>query len=303
MNTIGELLEQMNSCFSNSKSMFWIGISLLTLVGAVLLAAGGRYFKRLLFVIGAVPTYLAVNMLAGKLAWFEGTAIWFALGFGLAMVLLAWLYIYTFGFWATVIPVGLIIYTAVDVANLTAMQCAGIFWMLATFGVAGGCVALIKQRYLIVPATAITGAVCFVLGVCAMFGGANPQIFGSASLTSFMCTIGAIMVVLAAAGIFVQFKYTAKVPTKLVTVDGEQVEVAKKSKACYILLGLAFGGLGVHNVYAGRYIKGGIQMAIAAFAGFFYFIPLLVTCGWALGNIFCASKNLAVGVETAKSEN
>ena len=56
MNTIGELLEQMNSCFSNSKSMFWIGISLLTLVGAVLLAAGGRYFKRLLFVIGAVPT-------------------------------------------------------------------------------------------------------------------------------------------------------------------------------------------------------------------------------------------------------
>ena len=96
-----------------------------------------------------------------------------------------------------------------------------------------------------------------------------------------------------------QYKYTAKKQLATVDVNGEKVIVVKKSKFKYILLALTCWPFGSQNMYAGRYIKGSIQLLISAFAGYFNFIPLVIPCLWAWGNIFCVSKNIVVNPKPA----
>ena len=158
------------------------------------------------------------------------------------------------------------------------------------------------QRHILVPVTALTGAVFFVFGVCLLLAGAKPQVFAAMSPAGFLITLGVLLLLLVAASIFVQYKYTAKKQLATVEVDGEKVVVVKKSKFRYIMLAFVCWPFGSHNMYAGRYVKGSIQLLISAFAGYLYFYPLAIPLFWAMGNVLRASKNLAVNPKSVDGD-
>jgi TM2 domain-containing membrane protein YozV len=54
-----------------------------------------------------------------------------------------------------------------------------------------------------------------------------------------------------------------------------------KSRSVFIILGLLLGCLGIHNLYAGYYGRGLIQMAITAVLGWIY-VGFVITIVWAL---------------------
>ena len=131
--------------------------------------------------------------------------------------------------------------------------------MVACFAVGGAWFALIKQRHILIPVTSMTGAVFFLFGGCLLLTGANPKMFTSMSPNGFLITLAVLFLLLTAAGVFVQYKYTAKKQLATVEVNGEKVIVVKKSKFKYILLALGCWPFGSQNMYAGRYVKGSIQ--------------------------------------------
>jgi TM2 domain-containing membrane protein YozV len=54
-----------------------------------------------------------------------------------------------------------------------------------------------------------------------------------------------------------------------------------KSRGVFIILGLLFGYLGIHNFYAGYYGRGAIQVVITAVLGWIY-VGFVITIVWAL---------------------
>jgi TM2 domain-containing membrane protein YozV len=56
---------------------------------------------------------------------------------------------------------------------------------------------------------------------------------------------------------------------------------AVKSRGVFIILGLLFGCLGIHNFYAGYYRRGAIQVVITAVLGWLY-VGFVITIVWAL---------------------
>ena len=54
-----------------------------------------------------------------------------------------------------------------------------------------------------------------------------------------------------------------------------------KNRGIYIILGLFFGCLGVHNFYAGYHSRGAVQLAITLLLGWFI-IGFVITAIWAL---------------------
>ncbi|HKS28097.1 MAG TPA: GYF domain-containing protein [Pyrinomonadaceae bacterium] len=65
---------------------------------------------------------------------------------------------------------------------------------------------------------------------------------------------------------------------------------ASKSRAAYIVLGLFFGCLGIHNFYAGRAGAGIAQLLITIFLGWL-FIGIIITAFWALIEIIAVDTD------------
>lgn len=63
-----------------------------------------------------------------------------------------------------------------------------------------------------------------------------------------------------------------------------------KSRAAYIVLGLFFGCLGIHNFYAGRVGAGIAQLLITIFLGWL-FIGIVITAFWALIEIIAVDTD------------
>lgn len=293
---MGQIMEQINGYFANARAIYWCASAILTLLGGFLAAAGCRYYKRLLFVIGALPAYLGMHCLCCQFGGSEVWAVVVGLLAGLALVLLSWAYIMAWGFWMTVGVVFLVAHPFMGsrYATMDGMSWFRFGWMVACFAVGGAWFALIKQRHILIPVTSLTGAVFLLLGGCLLLTGASPKLFTSMSPSGSLITLAVLLLLLTAAGVFVQYKYTAKKQLATVEDNGEKVIVVKKSKFKYILLALGCWPFGSQNMYAGRYVKGSIQLLISAFAGYFNFIPLVIPCFWALGNILCVSKNITV---------
>lgn len=304
MESINQVIELINGYFANAKAIYWCASILLTLLGGLLVAAGCRYYKRMLFVIGAVPTYLVMHCLCSLFGLPEVVAIGVGLSVGLGLIMLSWAYIMAWGFWTTAGIVFLFAqpFMASKYATMETLDWACFGWMVTCFAMGGAWLALLKQRHILIPVTSLTGACFFVCGGCLLLAGANPQIFTSMSPIGFLITLGTLLLLLTAVGIFVQYKYTAKKQLATIEVSGEKVVVVKKSKFRYVMLAFMCWPFGSHNMYAGRYVKGSIQLLISAFAGYLNFYPLAIPLLWAWGNIFCASKNLAVNPKPADSD-
>ena len=74
--------------------------------------------------------------------------------------------------------------------------------------------------------------------------------------------------------------YTRRARSSPAFQTGTVVKLAK-SRGVYIILGLFFGCLGIHNFYAGYYGKGALQLIITLALGWLI-IGLVITGLWAL---------------------
>ena len=304
MGSISQGIEIINGYFANAKAIYWCASILLTLLGGLLVAAGCRYYKRILFIIGALPAYLVMHCLCCQFGWPEVWAVVVGLFAGLGLILLSWAYIMAWGFWTTVGIVFLVVHPFMGsrYATMEEMDWVRFGWMVCCFAVGGAWFALIKQRHILIPVTSLTGAIFLLFGGCLLLTGTNPKMFTSMSPIGFLTTLAVLLLLLTAAGVFVQYKYTAKKQLATIEADGKKVVVVKKSKFRYVMLAFMCWPFGSHNMYAGRYVKGSIQLLISAFAGYLNFYPLAIPLLWAWGNIFCASKNLAVNPKPADSD-
>lgn len=71
-------------------------------------------------------------------------------------------------------------------------------------------------------------------------------------------------------------------------VQAQPIPVAvmpSKSRGIYIILGLLFGLLGIHNFYAGYYGRGAVQLLITLTLGWI-FIGIFITGLWVLVELF-----------------
>jgi hypothetical protein len=62
--------------------------------------------------------------------------------------------------------------------------------------------------------------------------------------------------------------------------------VGTRSRAVYLLLGLVGGGLGIHNFYAGHFVRAAFQLALAVAGVFLAGGPWIVLGVWVLAELF-----------------
>ena len=63
-----------------------------------------------------------------------------------------------------------------------------------------------------------------------------------------------------------------------------------KSRAAYILLGMLFGWVGLHNLYAGRYFRAVLQAAITVFC-FAAVFPVILVYLWAFLEVLTVTRD------------
>lgn len=71
---------------------------------------------------------------------------------------------------------------------------------------------------------------------------------------------------------------------------GVQIVQTAKSRGTYIILGILFGMLGIHNFYAGRYLRGALQLCSTCILGWFV-IGLVITAFWVLIDLFTVTED------------
>ncbi len=69
------------------------------------------------------------------------------------------------------------------------------------------------------------------------------------------------------------------------------VETNPKSGLWYVILGWFVGVLGIHNFYAGYFIRGLVQLILTTTSWLFGYIPLLVTIAWVFLDILFINKD------------
>lgn len=77
-------------------------------------------------------------------------------------------------------------------------------------------------------------------------------------------------------------------------INGISVGLVKpaKSRGVYIILGIFFGILGIHNIYIGRFFVGAAQFLITTILGWFY-IGIVITFFWVMIDIFSVKSDSA----------
>ena len=71
---------------------------------------------------------------------------------------------------------------------------------------------------------------------------------------------------------------------------GVQIVQTAKSRGTYIILGILFGMLGIHNFSAGRYLRGALQLVSTCVFGWFV-IGLIITAIWVLIDLFTVTED------------
>lgn len=64
-----------------------------------------------------------------------------------------------------------------------------------------------------------------------------------------------------------------------------QLVKTAKSRGTYVILGVLLGMMGIHNFYAGRFMRGALQLASTALLGWFV-VGLVITCIWVFIDLF-----------------
>ena len=79
-----------------------------------------------------------------------------------------------------------------------------------------------------------------------------------------------------------------------VEINGKEqvvIDTNPKSAIWYVVLAWFLGVLGIHNFYAGYFIRGLIQLILTATSWMFGFIPLLITIAWAFLDMLFVNRD------------
>ena len=82
-----------------------------------------------------------------------------------------------------------------------------------------------------------------------------------------------------------QYAGSYEPPTSNNYESRRQLVKSAKSRGVYVILGLFFGLLGVHNFYLGRFGVGAAQLLITCILGWFV-VGLVITAIWVIGDFF-----------------
>lgn len=87
-------------------------------------------------------------------------------------------------------------------------------------------------------------------------------------------------------------RYTGGYEPPVTNDHGPRPQLVKsaKSRGVYVILGLFFGLLGVHNFYIGRFGIGAAQLLITCILGWFV-VGLVITAIWAIVDLFLIDKD------------
>lgn len=183
--------------FKDTASLYWLITLYSVVVGAAMTYVGRRYFKTLLFLVGAFSVYVPVHCFASELI-----AIVCAVVAGLVMILMYPVFVFIMGVtvWAIVLIV-----CGVEPGQIGTIH--------ALIGCVFGVAAIIFRKHIVIPVSAWSGAWLLALGLAFLFGGMNPILF---ALLGLLFT---------GSGILVQYKFTAKD-----IKDEKRKEVVKKQE-------------------------------------------------------------------------
>jgi len=81
---------------------------------------------------------------------------------------------------------------------------------------------------------------------------------------------------------------------KTAEINGKErvvIETSPKSGLWYVVLAWFVGVLGIHNFYAGYFIRGLVQLILTAISWMFGFIPLLVVIAWVFLDMLFVSRD------------
>ncbi len=73
------------------------------------------------------------------------------------------------------------------------------------------------------------------------------------------------------------------------------IENNPKSGIWYVILAWLVGVLGIHNFYAGYFVRGFIQLILTTTSWLFGYIPLLITIAWVFLEVLFVNKD-ALGI-------
>ena len=167
--------------FKDAGFLYWVITAYSILIGAAMSYVGRRHLKKLLFFVGAFTLYIPMHYFASETV----SLITAAVG-GLVMVFCYPVFVFIVGVVALGLPcVGV----GMNEWNPTLMGCIELI---------GGIVAVIFRKHIAIPVTAVSGGSMLALGLAFLFKGINPVLFLL------------LIVLFAASGIFVQYKFTAK---------------------------------------------------------------------------------------------
>jgi len=166
--------------FKDAGTLYWVITLYSIIVGAAMSFVGRRYFKSLLFLVGAFSVYVPMHYFASEMTSLISAAVG-----GLIMIFCYPLFVFI---------IGMVPMAAICVA--CGIEHPGLVISLIAF--ACGIVAVIYRKHIVIPVSALSGAWMLALGLAFLFKGMHPILFML------------LTVLFTAAGIFVQYKFTAK---------------------------------------------------------------------------------------------
>ena len=186
--------------FKDRQALYWIITAYSLLVGFAMTFFGRRHFKKLLMLVGFFTAFLPLHYFTKSL----GMSLVGGVVSGLLMLFFYPIFVFIIGMfpWAAIL-----VAMGIDSPNL----------VLSLIGIGCGVVAVIYRKHIVIPVAAISGGTMLSFGLLFLLGGMNPYVFL------------ALMVLLIAAGIFVQYRFTAK-DLKDLPLAKETKEPTKESK-------------------------------------------------------------------------
>lgn len=167
--------------FKDAGALYWVITLYSILIGAAMAFVGRRHLKKLLFFVGAFTLYVPMHYFASEM-----TSIITAVVGGLVMVFCYPVFVFFVG----VTAFGILCF-AIGMDSWSPI-------LMGLIELAGGVVAIIYRKHIAIPVTALSGSSMLSLGLAFLFKG----------IPSVLLLL--LIVLFTAAGIFVQYKFTAK---------------------------------------------------------------------------------------------
>lgn len=173
--------------FKDAGLLYWVITLYSVLIGAAMTYVGRRYFKSLLFLVGAFTIYVPMHYFASEMTSLISAAV-----AGLIMIFCYPVFVFFVA--GILIPALFCAAFNIDLSHVghAASTCIGATCLIM------GILGIVFRKHIVIPVTALSGGWMFALGLAFLFKGIHPILF----------VLLAILFI--SSGCFVQYKFTAK---------------------------------------------------------------------------------------------